>query len=51
MEIAIAEEEIGHWRQTHNEELYDTCFSPSSILFVFGATVPSGPGPPHSRAF
>jgi hypothetical protein len=21
------------------------------VLFVFGATAPSGPGPPHSRGF
>jgi len=24
-------------------------FIPKNILIVFGATVPSGPGPPHSR--
>jgi hypothetical protein len=29
-----------------------TCPSGKSIcLFVFGATAPSGPGPPHSRGF
>jgi regulator of replication initiation timing len=39
------EEVTGDWRRLYKEEFHDLCSS------FYGATTPSGPGPPHCRGF
>jgi hypothetical protein len=45
---AKGEEVTGDWRKMRNEELRDL-YGSTNIAPPIGATVPSGPGPPHCR--